>query len=310
MTGTGAAPAAVSGYLARLGLPVAPAPTAAGLAELQRRHLDALPYENLAIMLGRPDPADPVQALGRIAAGGNAGYCFHHNGAFELMLAALGFAVQSRSAQVQGRTSPELNHLALLVTFDGERWWPDVGLGEGPREPIAVVAGEVRQGPFRYEITDVRADGGWTFQHDPAGSFGALDVRADRPSGAQVDAAHRVLSMPPDGRFTRVLVVQRRDDTGADVLRGIRFQRTGGGAFTQDLTSYGAWRGALIQLGVSLTGAADGELRALHTRMLAAHVERGAVTGRRVTGGVSPAGPSGGDGQGAAAAADVEGAGG
>jgi hypothetical protein len=59
-----------------------------------------------------------------------------------------------------------------------------------------------------------------TFRHDPAaGSFPGLDVRACRPADAE---AHRVLSTPPGGRFTGVLVAMRRDDTGAEVLRGSR----------------------------------------------------------------------------------------
>jgi N-hydroxyarylamine O-acetyltransferase len=63
-------------------------------------------------------------------------------------------------------------------------------------------------------------------------------VRARRPADAEVAAAHRMLSTPPDGRFTQVLVVLRRDDTGAEALREIRHQRTGDGAFTRDLASY------------------------------------------------------------------------
>jgi arylamine N-acetyltransferase len=90
-------------YLSRLGLPGNLAPTTETLTQLQRRHLDAVPYENLAIMLGRPDPTDPGQTLERIAAGGNAGYCFHHNGAFEVALRALGFEVERRSGHVWGR---------------------------------------------------------------------------------------------------------------------------------------------------------------------------------------------------------------
>jgi N-hydroxyarylamine O-acetyltransferase len=95
----------------------------------------------------------------------------------------------------------------------------------------------------------------------PVGSFAALDVRAGRPVDAEVAEAHQVLSTPPDGRFTRVLAVQRRDDTGAGVLRGIRHQRIGDGAFTRDLASYDDWRAALEFLGVSLTGVAGDELR-------------------------------------------------
>jgi N-hydroxyarylamine O-acetyltransferase len=245
----------------------------ATLVELHRRHLDALPYENLAIMLGRPDSTDPAETLDRIAAGGNAGYCFHHNGAFEVVLRALGFAVERRSGHVWGRVIPQLNHLVLVVTIDGRPWWPDLGLGDALREPVEVVAGEIRQGPFRYAITDVGA-GGWSFRHDPAGSFPGIHVHASRPADTEVAEAHRVLSTPPGGRFTRVLVIQRRDDTGAEVLRGIRHQRTGDRAFTRDLESYDGWRAVLECLGVSLTGVAGDELRSLHARMLAAHAER------------------------------------
>jgi N-hydroxyarylamine O-acetyltransferase len=271
--------AAVDRYLARLGFSAVPGPTAANLARLQRRHLDAVPYENLAIMLGRPDPADPGQTLERIAAGGNAGYCFHHNGAFEVVLRALGFAVERRPGQVWGRPVPALNHLVLLVTIDGRRWWADLGLGDALRDPVELAAGEIRQGPYQYEIT-LNGGGEWSFRHDPAaGSFPGLDVGAGRPSDADVAQAHRMLSTPPGGRFTKVLVVMRRDDTGAEMLGGIRHQRTGGGAFTRDLLSYGDWRAVLGKLGVSLAGVGEGELRSLHDRMLAGHAERAAAAG-------------------------------
>jgi hypothetical protein len=85
-----------------------------------------------------------------------------------------------------------------------------------------VIAGDIRQGPFAYEIADVGEEE-WTFRYDPAaGSFTTLDVRASRPTDAEVAEAHRVLSTPPDGWFTRVLVVQRRDDTRQPVhlIRG------------------------------------------------------------------------------------------
>lgn len=271
---------AVARYLSRLGLPADLAPAAENLVQLQRRHLDTVPYENLAIMLGRPDPADPGQTLERIAAGGNAGYCFHHNGAFEIVLRALGFAVERRSGHVWGGEIPELNHLVLLVTIDGRRWWPDLGLGDALRDPVEVAAGPVRQGPFSYEITDVAA-GAWRFRHDPAAhSFEGLDVGAACPSDAEITAAHRMLSTPPDGRFTRVLVVERRHDTGIDVLRGISYQRIGDGAVARDLEAYDDWRATLESLGVSLAGAADDELRSLHARMLALHHERAAAGGR------------------------------
>ena len=270
------APGAVDRYLGRLGLAARPAPTAAALADLHRRHLDAVPYENLAIMLGRPDATDPAAALARVAAGGNAGYCFHHNGAFEVALRALGYAVQRRFGHVwtapEARATPALNHLVLLVTIDGRRWWPDLGLGDGFRDPVEVVAGPVRQGPFGYEVCEVRGEQ-WSFRHDPAGSFAGVDVHARAPAPDEVAAAHRTLSTPPDGRFTRVLVVQRRDAAGAEGLRGIRHQRAGERAFARDLRGYDDWRAVLASLGVSLSGATEQELRDLHARMRAGHQE-------------------------------------
>jgi N-hydroxyarylamine O-acetyltransferase len=276
-------PDVISRYLSRLGFSSAPQATVAGLTELHRRHLDTVPYENLAIMLGRPDSTDPEETLERVAAGGNAGYCFHQNGAFEVVLRGLGFAVERRYGHVwrtpEGRAVPQLNHLVLLATIDGRRWWPDLGLGDGFRDPVEVIAGEFTQGPFSYQITDVgTADSGtpeWTFMHDPSShSFAAVDVHPSRPADAEVAAAHRLLSTPPDGRFTKVLVVQRRDATGSEVLRGIRHQRTGDRVFVRDLASYDDWRTVMESLGVSVAGVTNEELRSLHARMLATHAER------------------------------------
>lgn len=267
---------AVGRYLSRLGFGIRPRPTAETLVALQRRHLDLIPYENLAAVLGRPDPADGTAALERIGAGGNAGYCFQHNGAFELVLRDLGFTVERRFGHVDGDDLPDLNHLVLAVTVGGRLWWPDLGLGDGLRDPVEVTDGEILQGPFRYEITGADpAAGTWRFRHDPAvGSFTVLDVRAESPSDADIAASHRYLSTPPDGRFTRTLVVGRLDDTGTEVLRGIRHRRDGDGAFTRDLESYADWRAALTALHVSLDAVTEEELRALHERMLLLHAER------------------------------------
>jgi arylamine N-acetyltransferase len=265
-------------YLARLGLGTRPQPDLAGLVDLQRRHLAAVPYENLAIMLGRPDPADPVAALERIGRGGNAGYCFHHNGAFELVLRELGFAVERRpAAMLEGVGSTGLlDHLVVVVTGlptpenpDG-RWWPDVGYGDGFRDPLPLVEGVHRQGPYAYRIARL-SERGWTFHHDPVGSFTGSKVGAPGVPQADVDRHHARLSTPPGGAFTRLLVAQRRDADGADTLRGIRHLRTGRGAHTDDLRSYEDWRDLLVRLGVSLAGAAEDELRALYGRMAAAH---------------------------------------
>jgi N-hydroxyarylamine O-acetyltransferase len=270
----------VDGYLARLGLAERPAPTLETLVDLHHRHLDAVPYENLAIMLGRPDPADPAATLARVAAGGNAGYCFHHNGAVDLVLRELGFSVERRPASMleEVGSSGRLDHLVLVVgglptaANPGGRWWPDLGYGDGFRDPLPLVEGVHRQGPFTYRIARL-TERGWTFHHDPVGSFvGSVVGAAGVPQG-DVDLNHDRLSTPPDGAFTRLLVVQRRDAGGAETIRGVRHVRTGAGAFTRDLRTYDGWRTALTGLGVALAGVDEDDLRALHRRMLTSHEE-------------------------------------
>lgn len=84
---------ALAGYLTRLGLDEQPPATVETLFELHRRHAERLPYENLHTMLGSPPDVDPRTTLARVAAGGNTGYCFHHNGVMTVALRALGYDV-------------------------------------------------------------------------------------------------------------------------------------------------------------------------------------------------------------------------
>lgn len=263
----------VADYLRHLDLPATPPSGIETLRLLHRRHLERVPYDNVAIMLGRPEPVDPTATLRRIVQHGRAGYCFHHNGALEHVLRALGYDVVRHHGHVWTREADRdddaLNHLALevrgLPTDDnpGGRWWADVGLGDGFLEPLPLVDGVHREDPFSYRISGV-GERCWSFRHDERGSFTALEVR-DRPVGPDdVAAAHRRLSTPPDGPFTRLVVAQRRVPGAAHVLRGITHDG--------EHTSYDAWRAALAgPLALALDDLPDDELRALHARSVTAH---------------------------------------
>jgi hypothetical protein len=81
-----------------------------------------VPYENLAIMLGRPPSVDPVASTARVGEVGRAGYCFHQNGALETALTDLGFRVSRRGGHVwtsvDDRWTGTLNSLAVRVRFE------------------------------------------------------------------------------------------------------------------------------------------------------------------------------------------------
>jgi N-hydroxyarylamine O-acetyltransferase len=284
---------ATAAYLRRVGVdPDAELPaTYDTLLELHRAHLDAVPYENLGIMLGRPPSVDPAQSLARVGEVGRAGYCFHQNGAFGTVLGELGFEMSRRFGHVwtveEDREVAELNHLVLVAdglrTDDnpGGRWWVDVGLGDAFRDPVAVTVGRHDQSGFRYEITDVRDDG-WSFLHDRAGTFTGVEISARSTDQSDVEKAHARLSAPGRGRFGKVLVVQRRDDAGIDTVRGCLWQRILPDSHSEtELTTYDAWREALVDgTRLSLDGVDDAELRALYDAHWAMHLAWTA-TGRR-----------------------------
>jgi len=271
----------VTEYLARLGLDARPPATVETLFEMHRRHAERLPYENLHTMLGSPPPIDVGATLARLAAGGNTGYCFHHNGVLTAALRALGYDVVPAWGHNWDddaeRRDLHVGHLALSVrglptdANPGGTWWPDVGCGDGLHEPLPLAAGRYQQGPFSYEL-ELRDDG-WTFHHDAQGSFGAVDLFDEELTPDRADAAHRRLTAPDGGAYTRKLVVQRRLPDAAETLRGCLFIRTGARPERAELTDYDDWRDALVTLGITLQDV-DGEaLHGLFGRSLAAHRE-------------------------------------
>ena len=274
---------AAAGYLRRVGMDGPLPATYDTLLALHRAHLDAVPYENLGIMLGRAPSADPGASLARVGQVGRAGYCFHQNGALELVLRELGFEMGRRHGHVytaeDDRDDTTLNHLVLvadgLPTDDnpGGRWWVDVGLGDAFRDPVPVTVGRHDQDGFRYEITEVRDDG-WSFRHDRAGTFTGIEVRSLPVDQPAVDGAHARLSAPVEGRFAKVLVVQRRDRGGVDTVRGCLHHRTLADSATEtELASYDAWRSALVDgTRLSLEGVGDDELRVLYDAQWAKHL--------------------------------------
>jgi N-hydroxyarylamine O-acetyltransferase len=268
-------------YLRRLGIDEALPPTLESLRLIHRRHQEHVPYENLGIMLGPAPSVDPAASLERVGSVGRAGYCLHQNATLEVVLRNLGFDVERRHGHVwtdpASRDDDELNHLVLVVSGlpaadnPGGRWWPDVGLGEGFLEPLPLVVGDYHDGPFTYRITEV-TDDGWSYTNDPSGSFTGLEVTRRPTDPMAVLEAHTLLSTPPDGHFTRMLVVQRRDEAGLDTVRGcVHIRIDAAGRRTTDLTTYDEWRAALVDLGVSLEGIDDADLRRLWERSWESH---------------------------------------
>src|SRR5215470_823990 len=130
----------VAAYLDRIGTGRRPEVIdAAALRDLHRAHLLAVPFENLSIHLAEPISLDEDTLLGKIVTRRRGGFCYELNGAFALLLRALGADVVLAAARVHGAGSlgPPFDHLALLVRLpDGSGpWVADVGFGRHAVHP-------------------------------------------------------------------------------------------------------------------------------------------------------------------------------
>ena len=108
-------------------------PTLEALNALTAAHVQAIPFENLDVLLGRPIDLSPEAVFDKLVRRRRGGYCFEQNGLFLDVLTALGFTVRPLSARGRilpppGQTPPR-THLLLEVQIDGAPWLTDVGVG-------------------------------------------------------------------------------------------------------------------------------------------------------------------------------------
>jgi N-hydroxyarylamine O-acetyltransferase len=269
-------------YLERLGLE-RESPSAEALARIHRAHVERVPYETLWIHLGERWTVDPAAALDRIARRQRGGYCFHLNGALSELLRDLGYEVVRHVGGVHGPGGPSEaemgNHLVLTVrglpTGDnpGGTWYVDAGLGDALYEPLPLLPGEYRTGPWRLVLEETPAGiGDWHLTHDPGGGFAGMSWRS-APAGMDAFATkHEWLSTSPESGFVRVMTAQRRDATGVDVVRGLTLRRIGAGASEGTLSSIDEWSDALRELfGLDLAVLAPRDRDALWGRVRTAH---------------------------------------
>lgn len=274
--------APVDDYLARLGLEPEP-PSAEALARVHRAHVERVSYETLWIHLGEGWGIDAAASFERVATRRRGGYCYHLNGALGVLLSRLGYDVVRhiggvhRSAEA---SEADLgNHLVLTVqglptdANPGGGWYVDAGLGDGLHDPLPLVAGTYRSGPYRLVLERTPGGAGdWHLDHPAAGGFRGMAWRS-APVGMEAFAERHVqLSTDPASGFVRVFTAQRRDATGADTLKGLVLRRTGDRPSSRDLGSLTELTDVLGDLfGLDLTTVDPDARHALWRRLAAAH---------------------------------------
>lgn len=131
----------LNAYFARVGFngsAVADLPT---LRALHRLHIEAIPFENLDVLLGRRIDMSEAAVERKIVEERRGGYCFEQNTLFRGVLEALGFKTEAFLGRIRRNVPPDvrtpLTHMVLRVSIDGTPWLADVGFGSlGTPAPI------------------------------------------------------------------------------------------------------------------------------------------------------------------------------
>jgi N-hydroxyarylamine O-acetyltransferase len=224
-------------YLSRIGVSRPQVLDAAALAGLHRAHLLTVPFENLSIHLGEEISLAEIDLISKVVTRRRGGFCYELNGAFALLLEALGAHVTRVAARVYGgdRLGPPFDHLALVVrTDDGAGpWLVDVGFGSHSTYPLLLDSRDVQQ--------------------DPAGSFfvadasdGDLDVLKDGEPQYRLEMRPRDLDdfvptcwyqqTSPLSHFTQGVICSALTESGRTTIAGrTLIQTIAGERIEQDL---------------------------------------------------------------------------
>jgi N-hydroxyarylamine O-acetyltransferase len=120
-------------YFARIGYRGPRTPTLDVLHALTAAHTQAIPFENLDVLLGRPIELEVPSLFRKLVIERRGGYCFEQNGLFLHVLGELGFDAKPLSARVRLQRPrdylPARTHVFLRVAIAGETWLTDVGVG-------------------------------------------------------------------------------------------------------------------------------------------------------------------------------------
>jgi N-hydroxyarylamine O-acetyltransferase len=207
--------------LARLGVDAPLRPDPPTLRRLHRAWRTRVPYENVDIQLGRPIRLEPEALLDKFGRRCRGGFCYEMNGALALLLRSVGFTVDVVEAGVLRAARGDQawgNHVALVVTIEGDEWLADTGIGDAFLEPLPLRPGSHHQGTlvYRLERLDTAT---WRVHHHPGGTVASYDLRTEPRALADFAAPCLHLASSPDSPFVRVLVAQHHRDDQELALR-------------------------------------------------------------------------------------------
>src|SRR5215470_8145097 len=143
------APLNQDAWLARIGYSGSLAPTLDTLNRLILAHSQAISYETLDIMLGRPPKLDVTTLQKKMIAGKRGGYCFEQNMLFRAGLRSLGYQITSLQGRVVRGMAIDAPrpaiHMLLKVELPEGSYLADVGFGNLAPTCALLLAPQIEQ---------------------------------------------------------------------------------------------------------------------------------------------------------------------
>ncbi len=138
----------ISNYLFRINM-VKSAPSIESLSALQRAHYEAVPYENIDILLGKSLDLNADAVYEKVVNKGRGGYCFELNGLYAKLLTELGYTFTQRLGRfLLGEPEgfiPMGRHRILVVELGDKKYLTDVGIGcPTPTLPLELVYDKIQ----------------------------------------------------------------------------------------------------------------------------------------------------------------------
>jgi N-hydroxyarylamine O-acetyltransferase len=238
-------------YLARVRFTRSPRADEPTLRALHRAHVQAIPFENVDVRLGRPIRLDLTALQEKLVHRRRGGYCFEQNTLFLHALRAIGFDADACEARVRPESGQVLprTHMVLVVRTGAGSWLCDVGFGaDGLLEPARLDATEQVQGVLAFRVS---REGPLHVLQSRGADESWVDGYAFLPEArypTDFEVANWYTSTWPQSRFVLTTTAQRATAEERHALRGLRLtSRTRRGTSERQL-SHGELGGVLRTL--------------------------------------------------------------
>ena len=242
-------------YFRRIGDTGPRQPTLATLNRIAAAHTEAIPFENLDVLLGKPISVKPADIEHKLVHENRGGYCFEQNGLMLTVLKSLGYDVRPISARILFQksrvTTPARTHMFLRVEVEDHSWLVDVGVGGLSLASVLKLELDTVQ-TTPHDKRRIVASGDWSGFHQRSPDAvlyhqvlldntweDICEFTLEPMPAIDREIGNWYTSTNPDSHFLKQLMVARTSESGRVTLRNyeLKHRDTSGRSDTRLLTS-------------------------------------------------------------------------